>query len=192
MKSRGLLIGLLAGLAITGSAQATIIDHGTYLTDTVSGLDWLDVTATIGKSYAQVSANFSNATSAEFGWHYATTTQLEKLVSDATAINIQSYGYTYFLNSDLKPLSTYLGFTESSSNYTVTIGLLNETVLTGSLGSAFLYNGCSRVSCDGYYAIQLAFLDEGYRDTVVGSYLVRETFIPPLPSPNPHLSHYWA
>lgn len=35
-------------------ANAAFIDSGTYLTDTTSGLDWLDVTASVNRTYNDV------------------------------------------------------------------------------------------------------------------------------------------
>jgi hypothetical protein len=61
------------------SANATLIDHGTYITDTASNLDWLKLTETAGRTYDNVSANLGNAQ--EFsGWQYATKTQFVYLL----------------------------------------------------------------------------------------------------------------
>lgn len=54
-----------------------------WTTDKNSGLDWLDVTATMGMTYDQVNNN-----SLYNGWHYATNTELNTLVTDATNINL--------------------------------------------------------------------------------------------------------
>ena len=37
------------------SAHATIIDYNTYFSDTATGLNWLDVTATANRSFSDVS-----------------------------------------------------------------------------------------------------------------------------------------
>jgi hypothetical protein len=55
MKSAyGLTLMAAAGLLAMSPAHATIVDNGTYTTDTITGLDWLDLTATAGQSYNSV------------------------------------------------------------------------------------------------------------------------------------------
>jgi len=65
-----LLMGSFAG------AQAGIIDHGTYLSDNGTGLDWLDLTATQGQSYNSVLGSMP-------GWHYASLADVATLFTDA-------------------------------------------------------------------------------------------------------------
>jgi hypothetical protein len=67
-----LLLGSLAG------AQANIIDHGAYLSDTGTGLDWLDLTATQGQSYNTVLGAMPAG-----GWHYASLADVATLFTDA-------------------------------------------------------------------------------------------------------------
>lgn len=70
----------------TESARATLIDHNTYTTDTVSNLDWLDVTLSVNMSYFQVSAQFRAGGMFE-GWRYATVDEFSALVTTAGGIN---------------------------------------------------------------------------------------------------------
>ncbi len=60
-------------------ANATFIDNGTYTTDTEAGLDWLDITTTLGESIN--SAPINNP-----GWRLATNSEVvdmfNKLVPD--------------------------------------------------------------------------------------------------------------
>ena len=51
------------------------IDNGTYTTDKVSGLDWLDLTATQGRSYNDVTNNMG-AGEEYYGWEVANTADL--------------------------------------------------------------------------------------------------------------------
>jgi hypothetical protein len=66
-----IFLGSLAG------AQANIIDHGAYLSDTGTGLDWLDLTATQGQSYNTVLGSMPA------GWHYASLADVATLFTDA-------------------------------------------------------------------------------------------------------------
>jgi hypothetical protein len=76
MKSR--LLGAIYACTLAFNANAAIVDNGTYTTDTSTGLDWLDLTATAGMSYNQVSAELGAGGMFE-GWTYATRAQVTGL-----------------------------------------------------------------------------------------------------------------
>lgn len=57
------------------NVTAAIIDNFTYTTDTTTGLDWLDLTATAHMSYNDVSAQLGVGGALE-GWSYATRAQI--------------------------------------------------------------------------------------------------------------------
>jgi hypothetical protein len=64
---------LPAHAAINDSA-----DHS-YLSDTATGLDWLDVTASVNMSFDQVSAQFGVGGTFE-GWRYASGDEFNALI----------------------------------------------------------------------------------------------------------------
>jgi hypothetical protein len=66
-------------LVTVGSAQATIIDHGAYFTDTTNGLDWLNNTSLAGQSYNSVLGGYGGYTAS--GWRFASGTDLNTLVT---------------------------------------------------------------------------------------------------------------
>ena len=87
MKITKLKLATLIGLLVCSlSANATIIDNGSYTTDTITGLDWLDVTETLGLSVDQVLASplYND-------WHYATADQFSTLIYNIIGINITDY-----------------------------------------------------------------------------------------------------
>ena len=122
---------LLVAFGLSASATASsIVYHTTnpdntspltgWTTDTKSGLQWLDVTDTAGLTYAQVVSNQLYS-----GWSYATYTQLNQLVTDATNITIEPLKdrlYQIF-NWAGSPSLTYLqgapGFTGSNQEVIV-------------------------------------------------------------------------
>ena len=75
----------LAGLTISLSANAVIMDLGYITRDTATGLDWLDVTETRGLSYNNVVSEMG-VDGAYEGWRYATEGEL--------ATVIINFGYT--------------------------------------------------------------------------------------------------
>jgi len=81
------LVGLLA---LSIYANAAIIDNGNFTTDTLSGLDWLDVTATTGRSYNEVFDDI-NTSGGDFDageWRYASNSEFQSLLSNV-------FGFTY-------------------------------------------------------------------------------------------------
>ena len=63
------------------NVHSAIIDYNTYFTDTNTGLNWLDVTATVNRSYNDISSQF--VAGGEFdGWRYATKNEFNSLLSD--------------------------------------------------------------------------------------------------------------
>lgn len=84
---------LLAGILLLGffsSANAAFIDSGNFTTDTTTGLDWLDLSETMGRSHQDVYYDIhddptyesNNVFSALDGWRYAS-----RLEFNALAIN---------------------------------------------------------------------------------------------------------
>lgn len=80
----------LVVMCSNGAEAALFDDHGIYLTDTTSGLEWLDVTASSNRSYNYVSSQFG--VGGEFaGWRYASGLEFNELVSNWTGT--QAVGY---------------------------------------------------------------------------------------------------
>jgi hypothetical protein len=67
----------LLGLSISSVNGAIVgfIDNGSYTTDTFSGLDWLDSTASTDRSFNDVSSHFGVGGDFE-GWRYASTAEV--------------------------------------------------------------------------------------------------------------------
>jgi PEP-CTERM motif-containing protein len=70
-----------AGLLAISPANATILDNGSFTTDTATGLDWLDLTATAGQSYNSVIGSPPPG-----AWAYATLGQVSTLFDDAGGV----------------------------------------------------------------------------------------------------------
>ena len=68
-------------LVLSGSVSAALIDNGIYTTDTVSGLDWLDLSVTSDQSYNSAEANNP-------GWRLATNAEVENI------FNVMFIGYS--------------------------------------------------------------------------------------------------
>lgn len=77
----------------TISSQAAIIDHGSFFSDTDSGLDWLDVTASVNRSFNDVFSHLG-AGGDFYGWRFASSNEFNSLLSSWTGIPITSNGRT--------------------------------------------------------------------------------------------------
>jgi len=97
-----------AGAGISNN-PASIVDHGTYITDTANGLDYLKFRSTLGMSFNDAIATYASA-----GWQAATGTQVQSLegqfgwVSDTPSI----WGAGPTANAGLTDaVAGYLGYT---------------------------------------------------------------------------------
>jgi len=93
-------IALSATLAFSTTsalaASTDFTDHGTYTSDGLSGLDWLDVTSSINQSYNYVSGQFGIGGDYE-GWRYASGSEFTQLYNNYT-----SHNYSTQYNLDLE------------------------------------------------------------------------------------------
>lgn len=94
IKQVAISLSLLSGMHAI-SVNAALIDNGTYVTDTVSGLDWYKLTQTTNQSYSEVSSQLA-AGGALAGWSYATGSQLENLLFGQGAVAMQCVNGTSF------------------------------------------------------------------------------------------------
>ena len=84
---------LLAGTLLFASfAHATLIDNGSFTSDTATGLDWLDWTAT-------TNVNSSQALAANPGWCLATSAEANALMSSLFPISWVGDGHEELGNS---------------------------------------------------------------------------------------------
>jgi hypothetical protein len=79
MKLTSLITAFICSSTLSLAAQAALVDHGTYVTDTVAGLDWLKLTETVDRSYEDVSSKFGAGQEFD-GWAYATRVQFANLL----------------------------------------------------------------------------------------------------------------
>lgn len=76
------ILSVLFALGIITTANAAIVDHGNYLSDSDTNIDWLNLTATNGLSYDQVEAELQQG--GQFsGWAFADRSQIFGLLDNA-------------------------------------------------------------------------------------------------------------
>lgn len=161
-----------------------LVDYGNYTVDLNSGLQWLDISSTKGKSFNQVSSMLGSGGSLE-GWRFATVDEFQGIFS--------SRGYA-FSGSTTQNMST--GNLSDQPFFQHLIGLMGPTVTNGNANSIFGILGTDFANSSYQYMGQIySFYDssesfakfqQGPLDTAtnnaVGSYLVQN--VSPVPAPS--------
>lgn len=97
----------IGALFSSGFLHAALIDNGTFTTDTETGIEWLDLTATAGLNYEEVSAQLGTGGAYE-GWHYATLSQVEQFIGHAGGVGPYD-GYSSGFNAVVPQLQSLWG-----------------------------------------------------------------------------------
>jgi hypothetical protein len=85
----------MAGLATALSASADVLNFGALTRDTITGLDWLDLSATQNRSFIDVSSQFAPG-GEFFGYRYATVAEVRTFWVDAGLLSGVPQMHRYF------------------------------------------------------------------------------------------------
>jgi hypothetical protein len=86
------------------SSPASIADHGTYITDTANGLNYLKFASTLGMSFNDAVASYASA-----GWQAATGAQVQSLVGQ--------FGWVSDTPSPDRNVNANAGLTDAVAGY---------------------------------------------------------------------------
>lgn len=183
------------------NANAAFLDHDTYLTDTQSGLDWLDVTASVNRSFVDVTSRFGIGGLFE-GWRYASAVEFDALVTNWTGSSSSPYSYRIWPESvgSIDGLVVALGSTvdvwwigmynttwDASYGYSegsgldYTVGILRDQSDAVSRYIAYIYDYDTEARKeDDWTNSKDSSMGRGESREYVGSYLVRDT-VPDVP-----------
>lgn len=174
------IFGLAAGFVFATNTYANIVDQGSYLTDTSSNLDWLDVTETFGKSYDYVNSQFG-VVGLYAGWRYATGDEFNTLLSNFTGTTITGYGVVNQETDLIDGLVLMLGNYASFANVYYAAGFISDTPQTSS--NRYLAGICDNDNQNaqcmlgaGGQDVSVAHLTDvspSYAQHNIGSFLVR-------------------
>lgn len=175
----------LINIALSFSAQAAIVDLGQITRDTNTGMDWLDLTKTNGRSYNDVASKLGAGQELS-GWRYATLEEVRQLwitfgVTEATDQDI-AIADTQQLNAYHSAIdllgNTYLGATS-----TILSGVVGFTADTDpqNPGNHFI-RGMYELAGLNVYPVRALTPTTGTASStqspVLGSYLVRTSEVP--------------
>jgi PEP-CTERM motif len=168
-----IFLGTLAG------AQAGIIGHGSYLTDTTTGMDWLDLTATQGLSYNTVSASLPAG-----GWQYASLAQVSGLFTDAGGVGPYDFsggnGSALVEGAAVTLLTSLLGDT-SPFGMPGGAGLTSDLDMSGGGAGPFPHSIALYLDFPpgtDYLLTPYGSAGANISDPTVGSFLERKTAVP--------------
>jgi len=173
------MVSVVGGVVSTASpSRANLINAGSFVTDTISRLNWLDLPATEGQTYDAVIGGYGGYLAA--GWRYATSNEVSELFSHAGGLgpfDNQSFSETkYAAPSAL--LGSLLGFTHPI-NQTGTgfgWGLIADSNTSGQhLSAIFQTFGTTGYMVAPFVALDDQTLFAPALDTIrldIGSFLV--------------------
>ena len=87
--AKGMIGFVFTLMASYASASFISSADSSFTTDTESGLDWLDVTTSVGQSYSEVNGQLDSGGSF-YGWRFATGGEVESLMAHASTIAVGS------------------------------------------------------------------------------------------------------
>ncbi|OUS04751.1 hypothetical protein A9Q81_05625 [Gammaproteobacteria bacterium 42_54_T18] len=184
-------LGILA-LILSFNANATLINNGSYITDTSSGLDWLKLDSTYGKTFNEIIAATTSGSWLE-GWEYATSTQWEGMLSNQgiSSNSTCSNGTAYcglvdgISSSNMLNLITLFGDAQSLPNpidpYPEAVGMLADINQSNTKQqiALFLYDTTTdQEPGDPDWVYANTFAGSSTGAPYIGSWLVRATAVP--------------
>lgn len=111
------LILALSSLAASFCANATLIEKSNFVTDTTSGLDWLDFSETNGRSVSFVESQLGYG-GLYGGWRFATMDDVKGLFNSAGGDGIYDRPKTSGLNIEVAPkVLDLLGSTRAADGF---------------------------------------------------------------------------
>lgn len=182
-----LLLGLLMASSVGHASTYNLQDLGDYTLDKNSGLEWLDTSFTIGKSYNDVLALTTAGQSLE-GWRFATYDEFTSIFTSRG----YSFGGTSKLTADTSiqnnndffvTIIDMLGPTKNLTSTKYILGLTAEDYKNRQLDAQYYgiihtnYNSSNTAS---YAAFSV--YDDSKGDPTLASFLVRS--VSPVPAPN--------
>ena len=172
----------------TNASILDIVDNGLFTTDTISGLDWLDVTATQGLRYDQVSSNMTEG-GRFYGWRYATSSELNTLFHNAggdSSIQGSSFQHEGVTDSLVLLLGNnyelYCRISSEPCSLTLsyTWGILADAATQFTHYTGLLFDSDPFQADPDYFSSNH---DTSTQDQRLGSYLVRQSIAAvPIPS----------
>ncbi len=187
MKSSKWLVPVIFGLFVH-TANASIIDQGIYTSDTTTGYDWLDITATSGLAYNDVLKGMGSGGAFE-GWRFAFDPEITNFFKDVSGKDLQLFSKT--ANQGITDaVGAYTGFSSGGFGHGAIFGMTANldggapsleayaSILYSVDNSKDYFSNFIEVGRDVPFVANIA----DYSGVNGGSWLVRESTALPEPS----------
>jgi hypothetical protein len=196
-----LIAPLIVGLGLAGTAGRSVnaavfssnyallpsADGNSITTDANSGLDWLDPSATIGKSFNDVSSLLANDPSYA-GFRYATRIEIAQFFADLPVPLLTSPTFADVINYDggASYLSgaSFFGVTSDTPNAVQTLGFTADVYAGSSSSAHYLFDAQRNTGSVIFSATSQAASDDTHGDLSLGSWLVRDSLQSAVPEPS--------
>jgi len=191
---------LMLLISFSSSIRAEVIDNGPYTTDTDTELDWLDVTASVDKSYNYVTSQFGLGGKYE-GYRYATAKEFNTLVSNYTGVKVTQTQVRQVIEASAKAdiLMKMLGSTQKTAKRVRGLDIHQEyaddkwarmldsvmgITINGQSKSGYIYISYSLIAKTQDFGTRIwhysnadinRYINRSKADPEVGSFLVRKT-----------------
>jgi len=179
-------------IGVSATANATFIDSNTYLTDTSTGLDWLDMSYTDGLSYDAVHASTTSGPLSD--WTIATGAQVVTLVTNFIGNTpVSDYpgnptaatdpnGAFHSANNSVKDLVSLIGATYAGNDHGFTLGYTSDAAGIDINGTGIdhltVQFGWWDVFADEFYGYDRWGYDNTVANDFLGTFLVRNSTVP--------------
>lgn len=156
------------------NASAALIDNGTYITDTDTGLDWLDLAETTGQS--SINALFNNP-----DYRHATISEVADVFAKLFPnYSGNHYGQDFRLNVNTADIVNFISLFGLTSSYSESNGIVKDD------SSDWKYVGAYRTTNDSINRVYGPAGTLNYNHIAAGGfgygyYMVHETSTVPLP-----------
>lgn len=188
IKISALTIGLLITSVVFNSPVmgATFIDNDIYTTDTEGGLDWLDITSTVGRNYDEISSLMGYGEEF-YGWRYAYGTEFQTMVNNFTGINNTSFSainyWDSFVMQDLLNM-TGIAYQQVNGPQNIvyqTIGILEDTNGNGDHMASYILHHMTETTKYGESRVEQGYYSPSGNQPNMGAFLVRDIAVVPAP-----------
>ena len=212
---KNMMLSVALGLLLTGGIVSTssaaligVTDYGNYFSDAETDLDWMDVTLSIGRSYSDVSGHLGAGGDYQ-GWRYATASEfgvmLTSVTGEASNITGPAQNSGALDENQLEDVISILGdtFGENYMNYhgisycdntsncvdgdmRYTYGILADPQYSygNYIHTGIIYDD-DRYNSIVDYISTTGIVHQSFPNSVIGSFLVRNTA--PVPEPSTFL-----
>jgi hypothetical protein len=154
-------------LLVAVQAHAELVQHGTYVTDTVSGLDWMNTSLTLGDSYLQANSDSPS-------WRHATRREIDNLAMRYIGSKEGTYASGQDFNQTLRVIAL-LGITQQALQDQSTPV---RFAVTGYYSEGSTADGVGLAEFSVFLFVPQNPGDPIYPDLFVGRWVTLDNFLP--------------